>query len=269
MPDRPSCSVIAPFAGPQPELERFLADLAAVVVRPGDELLVADNRPEARAGTRGHIELVAAAGPPSAYYARGVAARRARGEWLVFVDADTAPDPALLDAYFSPPPAPATAVLAGGIEDWTEIDTRPARHIAARRKLSDATTLAHPYRPYAQTANCAVRRAAFVAVGGFGAPVRSGGDADLCWRLAAAGHGLESRPAARVRHRNRTTWRALYAQLHRHGAGMAWLDARWPGSCPPPSARELAHRFTLPLADQVAGWARDLGRLRGNEAGSA
>ena len=40
-------------------------------------------------------------------------------------------------------------------------------------------------RPYAQTAHCAVRRSAFEAVGGFREDIRSGGDADLCFRLAS------------------------------------------------------------------------------------
>jgi len=258
--------VIAPFRGSDAELDACLAGLSRVTRRPGDELLVADNRPGAVGRTHGAVTVLAASGPASSYFARAAAARAARGEWLVFVDADCVPAADLLDSLFVPPPAPATAVLAGGIEDWTETDTPAARHIAARRKLSQETTLAHPVAPYAQTACCAVRRDAFEAVGGWPEPIRSGGDADLCWRLRAAGHALESRPGARVRHRNRTTWRALWAQLARHGAGMAWLDERWPGTFPPPSARELAHRFTLPVADQAAGWARDLGRLRSNGA---
>lgn len=258
--------MIVPFAGCDAELDAFLGVFARVALRPGDELLVADNRPGAVTREAGPVTVLAASGPASSYYARGVAARRARGHWLVFTDADCTPAPDLLDALFDPPPAPSTAVLAGGIEDWTETDTPAARHITARAKLSQDTTLAHPFAAYAQTACCAVRRDAFEAVGGWPEPIRSGGDADLCWRLRAAGHALESRSAARVRHRNRTTWRALWAQLARHGAGMAWLDRRWPGSCPPPSMRELAHRFTLAPADQAAGWARDLGRLRGNGA---
>ena len=39
--------------------------------------------------------------------------------------------------------------------------------------------------------------------------VRSGGDADLCWRLAAAGWELERRTGAAVVHRNRATIGAL------------------------------------------------------------
>jgi cellulose synthase/poly-beta-1,6-N-acetylglucosamine synthase-like glycosyltransferase len=263
---RPTVSLIAPFAGSQDDLARFLSALDRVALRAGDEVLVADNRrepPIARCDPR----VLEARGPASSYFARQVASARAGGEWLVFVDADTVPEPDLLDRYFDPAPAAGVGVLAGTIEDWVDRDTLVARHIARRRKLDQATTLRRA-RPYAQTANLAVRRAAFEAVGGFPDPVRSGADADLCWRLAAAGWTLESRPGARVRHRNRASLSALLAQLHRHGSGMQWLDRRYPGAFPPPGPRELLARFAL-LArgdwiDFLGRWAVDIGRLRAN-----
>lgn len=260
---RPTVSVIVPFAGADAELDRCLTALGRLELREGDELLVADNRPSPRPG------LVDARGPASSYFARDVAARCARGEWLVFIDADCVPDPGLLDAYLDPPPGPRTGVLAGAIEDWVDEDTRVARHVARHRKLDQSTTLAHPFGPYAQTANAAVRRTAYEEVEGWPEPVRSGGDADLCWRLAAAGWALEPRPAARVRHRNRTRLRDLLAQLHRHGAGMSWLERRHPGSFPSPGPRAVVRRFGLLLRGEwiefLSRWAVDSGRLRRNE----
>ncbi len=270
---RPAVTVICPFAGSGDELERVVGALGRLEVREGDEVLVADNRAVARDAVVGSVRVLAAGGPASSYFARGVAAARAAGEWLVFVDADCEPDPGLLDAYFDPLPGERTAVLAGGIEDWVAEDSLVARYVADRRKLDQATTLAHPRGAYAQTANCAVRRAAFEAVGGWPEPVRSGGDADLCWRLRQAGWAVEERPAARVRHRNRATLPALLRQLHRHGAGMAWLDRRWPGAFPPPGRREVTlgrlamlarGRSAFDAIDVLALYARDLGRLRAN-----
>jgi len=255
--------VIVPFAGSDAALDSCLAAVGRLELREGDELLVADNRPSPRPG------LVDARGPASSYFARDVAARLATGEWLVFLDADCVPEPGLLDAYLDPPPGPRVGVLAGAIEDWIDEDTRVARHIARRRKLDQATTLAHPHAPYAQTANAAVRRAAYEAVGGWPEPIRSGGDADLCWRLAARDWTLESRPAARVRHRNRATLRDLLAQLHRHGAGMRWLDGRHPGAFPPPTHRARLTRLGLLARGEwiefLSQWAVDCGRLRRNE----
>ena len=255
---RPSCTVIVPV-GPG------VRDVCAIALdlRAGDEILVAHNASGPLAVPPG-ARVIDARGPASSYFARDRAAAAAHGDWLVFLDADTVPERDLLDAYFATPPAERTAVLAGGIEDWTDEDTLVARYVAARRKLGDGPA------DYAQTANCAVRREAFAAVGGFPDAVRSGGDADLCWRLAAAGWELEPRPAARVRHRNRASLRALLGQLHRHGAGMQWLWRRYPERFPPPRPRELAGRLKLlrggryGAIDFLALWARDFGRLRAN-----
>jgi GT2 family glycosyltransferase len=241
---RPSVSVVCPYVGPPPRFD--------LTLREGDELLLEDDNLGG-----------------SSYAARDRAARRAEGEWLVFLDADCDPDPDLLDAYFAEAPDAGVGVLAGRIEDAVVEDTVVARYIRDRAKL--AQPLDGP-RPYAQTANCAVRRAAFLAVDGWPEPIVSGGDADLCWRLIDAGWKLESRPGARVRHRNRATLRALLAQLHRHGRGMAWLEARHPGSFPAPATRELIGRPRMLLRDpsvygalDVLGlYARDSGRLRGN-----
>ncbi|MEA2167753.1 MAG: hypothetical protein QOF76_1053 [Solirubrobacteraceae bacterium] len=278
---RPHVSVICPFTGSDAALARIQAALARIELRDGDEILIADNRRQGGGSdpTFGGgpdpsslLNILPAPGPPSSYFARDVAARAATGEWLVFVDADTDPAPDLLDAYFDPAPADDVGVLAGAIEDVVVEDTLVARYITARRKLDQTTTLDRE-RPYAQTANAAVRRAAFEAVGGWPEPIRSGGDADLCWRLAAAGWRMEARPAASVAHRNRAGLRDYLGQIHKHGAGMRWLDERWPGAFPAPTARDLVGRLKLLTRDtpafaalDVLGlYARDLGRLRRNQ----
>ena len=94
--------------------------------------------------------------------------------------------------------------------------------------MSQENTLHDPRWGYAQTANAAFRRTAFEEVGGFEEHARSGGDADLCFRLRAAGWELVYRPEAMVVHRNRTTLRSLLRQRARHGAGSAWLNRRNP-----------------------------------------
>jgi len=82
------------------------------------------------------------------------------------------------------------------------------------------------------SANVACRREAFEAIGGFREDIRAAEDADLTFRLRAAGWGLERREAARVVHRSRQTVRGLVAQKLRWGAGAAWLHAEYPGAFP-------------------------------------
>jgi GT2 family glycosyltransferase len=234
------------------------------------------------------LTLIAARSKRSSYHARNVAARAGTAPWLLFLDADVEWGPELLDAYFDPPPGERTAVVGGGIAD-APLRSGRRTTVAELYSVQNATmaaarTLAHPERiPYAQTANCLVRRAAFEAAGGFADGIRSGGDADLCFRLQRAGWAIEQRPRALALHRNRSTLRALLRQKARHGAGAAWLERRHPGTFPRrrmaglawwsvrTAARAVAQRDgggpgsrSTPLVDVLAVWAFELGRLLPN-----
>ena len=239
--DRPAVTVVVPFAGSDEQLGELRATLSRLRLRPGDELIVSDNR-------RDPVRTPA--------YARNRAADGARGEWLVFLDADVLPDPGLLDAYFDPTPSSQTAVLAGGIEDVALRPTLVARTNAARARMSQRTTLERPGTPYAQTANCAVRRNAFEAAGGFEAGARAGEDADLCFRLRRAGWGLEARPRAGVQHRSRETLRGWLRQLALHGSGAAWLERRWPGEFPAAGPLGLGRRLVRGAVCALSSLAR-------------
>ena len=318
-PMRPTATVIVPFLGEQAALDALLECLAALPLGGGDEVLVADNRHGAGASARGTVRVIPVPWPRSSYSARNAAARQSGGDWLVFIDADCEPSWNLLDVYLDPPPGPGVGVLAGAVRDVAQETSavgatspasgggpaaggdavtgdgaapgppRPlslaARYVVARAKMDQASALGHSARPYAQTANCAVRRCAFESAGGFAEGVRSGGDADLCWRLQAAGWRLEERSGAIVGHRARATAPALLRQLARHGAGMAWLEREHAGAFPPPGPRELAGRLpwaarrataalragqqdevAFALLDAAGLYARDLGRLRSNRA---
>lgn len=282
---RPAVSVIVPFAGADAELSAVVSRLGALRTGPEDELVVADNRRRPAPGARGPVSVVAADGLRSPAFARNAGARGARGEWLVFIDADTSPRPDLIDAYFDPAPGERVGILGGAIEDVAGRPTRVARYIVDREKLHPRKALGHPHRPFFQTANCAVRRSAFEAVGGFTPTARAAEDADLCWRLEDAGWELEERPGAVVEHQARTTLLELLRQLAVHGAGVAWLNRRYPGSDPGPTLRQLAGRLSwyprtawararrgereeavFVLIDLLALYAYDAGRLRSNDA---
>jgi glycosyltransferase involved in cell wall biosynthesis len=221
-------TVVVPFAGTDVQLGELRATLDRLRLKAHDELIVADNR----------TDPVRTPG-----YARNKGAEGARGEWLVFLDADTIPDPDLVDRYFDPAPKPQTAVLAGTIRDVALRPTTVARAGTSRRRMSQRATLERSGTPYAQTANCAINRAAFEHAGGFDPSARAGEDADLCFRLQRDGWTLEERPGASVDHRSRESLGAWLAQMLRHGSGAAWIDRRWPGELPSPGPRRLARRL--------------------------
>jgi GT2 family glycosyltransferase len=200
----------------------------------------------------------------------------------VFLDADVRPTVDLLSRYFKPAPGERTAVLVGAVRDERpgEQCTAAIRYAHLREAMSHVHALENPHGPYGQTANLAVRRYAFEAVGGFRPEARRGEDADLCFRLAASGWELETRLEATVEHRNRTTIAGLLRQRAMHGWSAAWLERRYPGSFPRRRwlgllawslgrlrdaavglGRRDADRALLGALDPLAVWAFELGRL--------
>lgn len=288
--DRPRVDVVIPFAGPLDELERLLARAAALTLRAGDTVSVVDNRARsapAPGQVPDGVRLVSAPERPSSYYARNAGAAGNAGEWVLFLDADVEIPDGLIDRYFEPPPAERVGVLAGPVMDEPEGTGRstPAmRYSELRARMTQANTLGLGEWRYAQTANCAVRRAAFEEVGGFLPTVRSGGDADICFRLRAVGWELEDRRGAGVVHRSRRTLRGMLRQRLRHGSGAAWLNRVYPGAFPRlhwpgltvwalfSPLRAIRHallgrrdKALLAAIDPLEQWAFQLGRLIPNE----
>lgn len=282
---RPSVDVVVPYAGSAAALRELIARLEALPLAGHDTLTIVDNRPPGMEPVDG---VLRAPERQSSYFARNAGARHGSNPWLLFIDADVQPTSDLVERYFEDPASERTAVLAGGVRDERlDADSRPtmaARYAVLRGSMSQANTLLDGPWSYAQTANCAIRRTAFDAVGGFCDYVRSGGDADICFRLRAAGWGIESRDRATVVHGNRSSLRKLLRQQARHGAGAAWLSREHPGSFAPAprlglakwtvesvaravatAARGRRDAALVAAIDPLVKWAFELGRLFPNE----
>jgi len=284
---RPVVDVVVPFAGSDAALADLLARMRALELRDGDTLTIVDNRADARDQAP---DVVAAPAQQSSYFARNRGAERGHAPWILFLDADVDPPADLVDRYFDEAPGDDAGVLAGGVRDAPLPDnpTRAELYAVQAEQMSQANTLRAGAWAYAQTANAAVRRDAFQQVGGFTEGIRSGGDADLCFRLRVAGWELAYRPVAEVVHHNRATTRAFLRQKARHGAGAAWLDERYPGSFPardrrfwtrrllrevkmaaPELVRGNRERASEILFPTVVVWAFELGRFLSNRAPGA
>ena len=230
---RPPISVVMPFAGEEPAAQAAVDALLALELRPGDEVILADNSGTALA--RDGVAVIPATGERSPARARNAGASRAHGEWILFLDADCRAPRGLLDAYFAAPVADDVGALAGEVVPLPTSDTLASRYGSARGFLSQQTHLSHPYRPRAVAANLLVRRAAFEQIGGFYEGVRAAEDTDFSWRLQAAGWKLELRRRAQVEHRYRSTVGELRRQWRGYAAGRAWLARRYEGFAPEPA----------------------------------
>jgi mycofactocin glycosyltransferase len=235
--ERPTVDVIVPFRGSTGSLQQLRERLAALSLRPGDTVLVVDNTPRRErldGRSVGEVPVLYAAELATPAFARNRGAARGAAEWLVFFDADAEPRPDLLDRYFDPPPRPSTGLVGGGVLDEVAPPDAPAvaRYAYLRRAMSQEDTFAFGEWGYPKTANVACRRAAFEAVGGFREDIRAAEDADLTYRLRAAGWEVERREEAAVVHASRKTLREFVVQKALWGAGGAWVHRTYPGSVP-------------------------------------
>ncbi len=238
--NRPPVSVVMPFAG---DIEAALAAaraLSGLQTQPGDELILVDNAGTAPAAEG--ITILRALGERSPAHARNAGARRADGEWILFLDADCRPPAWLLGAYFAHPVAPDVGALAGEVVPAADAATLAARYGATRSFLSQRSHLAHPYLPRAVAANLMVRASAFRQLGGFLEGLWAAEDTDFCWRLQRAGWRLELCPEALVEHTYRTTVAQLRRQWRGYAAGRAWLGRRYPGFSPQPAVSRIPGR---------------------------
>lgn len=229
--------VVVPFRGAPRELEQLRARLERIELRTGDTALLVDNTPghvSARPFGPGAVQVLRAAERATPAFARNQGAARGSADWILFLDADTLPPAGLLELLFDPPPGPDTAVLAGGVvdEEVPKGGRAAARYAYLRGVASQDWTFRFGRWSYPKTSNAAFRRSAFEQARGFREELRAGEDADLYYRLAAAGWGVERREDATVVHTSRVTARGFAAQRAVHGAGSAWLERHYPGSFP-------------------------------------
>ena len=235
--------MIVPFLGDEAQARELVERLTALRTRSGDELVVADNTPDevVRAAPESGVRVVRAGDRRSAAHARNAGAATAANEWLLFLDADCMPPPALLDDYLEPPPGERCAVVAGEIEGDPAQTASLARWARSRRGPWVADLREDGIRPAAITANMLVRREAFEQAGGF--RIGGGGDFDLSWRLQDAGWELEYRPEALVRHRDRETLRELGRQARAYGSDMRVVRRSYGDVVERPTLARIARAF--------------------------
>ena len=226
--DRPFLSVIVPAHNAVSNLGRCLSALkASDLSRGGWELIVVDDASTdgTAEAARPHVDsLVELPGKPRGpSYARNRGAEVARGDWLVFVDADVCVHPNTL-RQFADIAARETDVAAvfGSYDDGPPAPGIPSKyrnllhHYVHNKNAGDAETF---------WAGCgAIRRDVFWNVGMFDEwhfwrPQVE--DIELGRRVRAAGHRILLRPEIQGRHLKRWTVRSILTADLKH-RGVPW-----------------------------------------------
>lgn len=162
---------------------------------------------------------------PGSYAARNDGARRARGEWLAFTDADCLPASTWLAELNEAAARLGKDTLIAGPVEIVAISARPGafeiydmvKGIPQERYVS---------RGYAATANLALSKTLFDRLGGFDGSRFSGGDAEFCRRAGAAGYPVVLASDAHVEHPARATWQEIATKARRVKGGQLAAGSR-------------------------------------------
>jgi GT2 family glycosyltransferase len=219
----PSLSVVIPCLDAADTLGGQLAALAAQRYDGDWEVIVADNG--SRDGSRALVEerttqtprlrLVDAGDRRGRAHARNAGAAAARGEALLFVDADDEVAPGYLAAMGAALQRHDFVACRYDSETlnppWVRgTHSNPQRDGISRYDYPD-------YLPHAGGGGLGVRRAVHAAVGGFDESMPALEDTDYCWRVQRAGHPLAFVPEAVVRIRHRHDLAGMFRQGWRTG----------------------------------------------------
>lgn len=223
----PTAAVVVPVHNGGRLLGELLGALAGQTVAPAEVVLVDDRSTDgtAAAARAAGARVVTGGGGP--YRSRNRGWRSTSAEVVAFVDVRSRPEPGWLAAVLAllddPSAAMATSgtVVVGG-------DSLVERASVQQQVFDVRAYVDTPwFLPYFATCNLLVRRAALVDVGGF-AEVRSGGDADLCWRVQLAGLGgigVVREPL--MRWQARDGLRSALEQTYRYGRSRVQLSRRF------------------------------------------
>lgn len=155
--------------------------------------------------------------------ARNIGLHEATGDIVAYTDADVRVDPEWL-RFLVQRFADDDVVAVGGPNIVPADDPWIAQCVARAPGAPTHVLLDDRTAEHIPGCNCAFRRDALAAIGGFNPIfVRAGDDVDVCWRLQARGGRVGFAPAALVWHHHRASVRGYLRQQIGYGEGETWL----------------------------------------------
>jgi GT2 family glycosyltransferase len=214
------------------------------------------------------LRVVDASARPGAAAARNVGVTYARADAFAFCDADDEVAskwlPGLVTALRSADLVAGAIVHVGPGSGADSVPREPPRLLG--------------WLPYAQTANCAVRRTTWESLDGFDERLVAGEDVDFTWRAQLAGVRFAYERGAVVRKYERDSTLAQLRQHYRYGKGDVDLYARYrqhgarvqsPASTLRSYGGVMIRTFGLASPAIRSRWAAQAGRRAGRLVRSA
>jgi mycofactocin system glycosyltransferase len=210
LPVVPFVSVIIPVRNRPQEIRDCLQALGqADYPKDKIEIIVvddasSDNTPQAV--TEFSVALIRVKSHKQASYCRNLAAQKAKGDILAFIDSDCMADPHWLRDLVPAFDENCIGIVGGLVDSFSEKKSLDKyEKVRSPLKVNPwfKRSTAEDRFFYVPSCNLLARRDLFLKLGGFREGLHVGEDVDFCWRMQEMGYQIEYRPVGRIFHKHR------------------------------------------------------------------
>ncbi len=227
----PSISIIIPVKNRPQEIASCLRSLAHLDYPSKKvEIIVVDDASDdhtAEVVGQFPVRLLALTEAKQASCCRNLAAQKASGEILAFIDSDCLADPRWLKELIPAFKDVEVGAVGGRVDSYYEAKGLDRyEQVKSSLKIGSWFRSTHEADPffYVPSCNLLVRRPLFLKVGGFREDLHVGEDVDLCWRIRDEEHHIEYRPIGKVYHRHRNQLQSFCSRRFDYGTSEPLLQ---------------------------------------------